>query len=120
MSGRANKSGEYPNLEELDLMKGDEIIAVKAKNKDNLLTKEDLLGIDREEPIWRRVRIAIIVLFWLIWVSFLIASILCIVFTPKCPPRPKQNFWQSKVGYWVNPLTFKDSDRDGSGDLQGR
>ncbi|KAL5969675.1 Neutral and basic amino acid transport protein rBAT [Taenia solium] len=119
MSAKANKSGEWASLEKITLPGKDKDIAAEAKNGDNLLTKEDLLKIDREEPIWRWVRIAIIVLFWTVWVSFLVASILCIVFTPKCPPRPKQTFWQSKVGYWVNLLSFKDSNGDAIGDLQG-
>ncbi|VDK34381.1 unnamed protein product [Taenia asiatica] len=119
MSAQANKSGEWASLEKITLPEKDKDIAAEAKNGDNLLTKEDLLKVDREEPIWRRVRIAIIVLFWTVWVSFLVISILCVVFTPKCPPRPKQTFWQSKVGYWVNLLSFKDSNGDAIGDLQG-
>lgn len=84
-----------------------------------LLTKEDLLRLDAEQPIWRRVRIALIALFWVVWVCLIVVSILYIVLTPKCPPRPVQSFWQSKVGYWVNPFAFKDSDGDLVGDLKG-
>ncbi len=85
-----------------------------------LLTKDDLLQLDAKEPIWRRIRIALIAAFWTIWVALLVASALFIAFTPKCPPRPEQQFWESKVGYWVNPLSFKDSDGDLIGDLQGK
>ncbi len=84
-----------------------------------LLSKEDLLRLDHEEPVWRRIRIALIALFWIIWVGLIVASALFIVFTPRCPPRPNQEFWESKVGYWVNPFTFKDTDGDMVGDLQG-
>ncbi|VDM35237.1 unnamed protein product [Hydatigera taeniaeformis] len=97
------------------------IDGVKDESNDEytLLTKEDLLRLDAEQPIWRRVRIALIALFWVVWVCLIVVSILYIVLTPKCPPRPVQSFWQSKVGYWVNPFAFKDSDGDLVGDLKG-
>ncbi|VDN08717.1 unnamed protein product [Dibothriocephalus latus] len=90
-----------------------------ASDECRLLSKEDLIRLDREQPVWRRIRIALIALFWIIWILLLAASVLIIVFSPKCPPRPTLQFWQSKVAYWLNPFTFKDSDGDLIGDLNG-
>lgn len=84
-----------------------------------LLSKEDLIRIDSEEPVWRRVRIALIALFWVVWFGLILASALFIALTPRCPPRPHQEFWQSKVGYWLDPFAFKDSNGDLVGDLKG-
>ncbi|VEL16607.1 unnamed protein product [Protopolystoma xenopodis] len=89
------------------------------KRYDRLLTKEELLRLDREEPFWRRLRLILFIAFWIIWVGLLVASILIIVFSPKCPLRPKQEFWNHKVGYWVDPFAFRDSDGDFIGDLKG-
>ncbi|KAF8568580.1 hypothetical protein P879_06899 [Paragonimus westermani] len=83
------------------------------------LTREDLLRLDKEEPIWRRIRIVMMVVFWVLWFGLLAASIVIIVLTPKCPPTPKLNFWQSKVGYWVDPFAFRDSGNDFIGDFKG-
>ncbi|KAA3676919.1 uncharacterized protein DEA37_0012147, partial [Paragonimus westermani] len=83
------------------------------------LTREDLLRLDIEEPIWRRIRIIMMVVFWVLWFGLLAASIVIIVLTPKCPPTPKLNFWQSKVGYWVDPFAFRDSGSDFIGDFKG-
>ncbi|KAL7063753.1 hypothetical protein AAHC03_0979 [Spirometra sp. Aus1] len=93
--------------------------ALVASDECRLLTKDDLIRLDREQPVWRRIRIALIALFWIIWILLLVASVLIIVFSPKCPPRPTLQFWQSKVAYWLNPFTFKDSDGDLVGDLNG-
>ncbi|VDK37824.1 unnamed protein product, partial [Taenia asiatica] len=110
--------GDSANAEEVAFI--DKHKEEKEESKDDypLLTKEDLLRLDAEQPIWRRVRIALIALFWVVWICLIVVSILYIVFTPKCPPRPVQSFWQSKVGYWVNPFAFKDSDGDLIGDLK--
>ncbi|VDM23934.1 unnamed protein product [Hydatigera taeniaeformis] len=110
-----------------DSSNGEDVAFIEKHKEENdeygdsypLLTKEDLLRLDAEQPIWRRVRIALIALFWVVWVCLIVVSILYIVLTPKCPPRPVQSFWQSKVGYWVNPFAFKDSDGDLVGDLKG-
>lgn len=84
-----------------------------------LLTREDLIRLDAEEPVWRRVRIILLAVFWILWIGLLAASITVIILTPSCPPVPKLSFWQSKVGYWVDPFAFVDSGRDLIGDLKG-
>nr|CDS19620.1 alpha glucosidase [Echinococcus granulosus] len=119
MGDRGIGSGDSVNMEDRALIDKQIEPTEKVEDEYPLLTKEDLLRLDAEEPIWRRVRIALIVLFWAVWICLIVASILYIVFTPKCPPRPVQSFWQSKVGYWVNPFSFKDSNGDLVGDLKG-
>nr|CAH8842174.1 unnamed protein product [Trichobilharzia regenti] len=84
-----------------------------------LLTREDLLQLDSKEPMWRRLRWGLFILFWIVWVGLLLAAILIIVFTPKCPPRPNLPFWRSSIGYWVDPFAFRDSSDDKIGDFKG-
>ncbi|KAL5107367.1 Neutral and basic amino acid transport protein rBAT [Taenia crassiceps] len=111
--------GNSANAEDVAFIEKYKEVKEQSKDECPLLTKEDLLRLDSEQPVWRRVRIALIALFWAVWICLIVVSILYIVFTPKCPPRPVQSFWQSKVGYWVNPFSFKDSDGDMIGDLKG-
>uniref|UniRef100_A0A5K3EI40 Aamy domain-containing protein n=1 Tax=Mesocestoides corti TaxID=53468 RepID=A0A5K3EI40_MESCO len=118
MDGQGVERGDKLDQEELAFLpKGD--AGDESCCESGVLTKEDLLRIDKEEPVWRRVRIALISIFWIVWFGLIVASALFIVFTPKCPPRPSQQFWESKVGYWVNPFSFVDSDGDLVGDLKG-
>ncbi|MTV29017.1 hypothetical protein FTX61_27155, partial [Nitriliruptoraceae bacterium ZYF776] len=107
------------NAEDVAFIEKHKEVTKDSEDEYPLLTKEDLLRLDAEQPIWRRLRIALIVLFWVVWICLIVVSILYIVFTPKCPPRPAQSFWQSKVGYWVNPFSFRDSNGDLVGDLRG-
>ncbi|KER30828.1 hypothetical protein T265_02864 [Opisthorchis viverrini] len=85
----------------------------------SLLTREDLLRLESEEPIWRRVRLILLIAFWVLWVGLLAAAIVIIVVTPKCPPTPVLSFWQKKVGYWLDPFSFSDSNGDFIGDFKG-
>ena len=72
-----------------------------------------------DDPKWVRVRWALFILFWLIWLAMLVASILIIIYAPKCPsPEPKQ-WWQKSPAYKVDIAAFKDSDGDGTGDIKG-
>ena len=49
----------------------------------------------------------------------LVASVVIIIKAPKCPsPEPKQ-WWQKSPVYEVYVKSFKDSNEDGNGDLQG-
>ena len=52
--------------------------------------------------------------------SLIVAPAVNIAITPKCFSFSKQEFWQSKVGYWVNYFSFKDTDVDMIGDLRGK
>ncbi|CAH8511954.1 unnamed protein product [Schistosoma bovis] len=89
------------------------------KDTYRLLTREDLMQLDSKEPLWLRLRWGLFILFWIVWIGLLLAAILIIVFTPKCPPRPVLPFWRSSAGYWVNPFAYADSTGDKIGDLRG-
>lgn len=72
------------------------------------------------DPFWVRLRWILFVLFWIIWIAMLVASIVIIVYAPKCPsPDPKQ-WWQKGPIYKVDIANFKDSNNDGTGDIKGK
>ncbi|KAA3678927.1 uncharacterized protein DEA37_0004734 [Paragonimus westermani] len=83
------------------------------------LTREELRAVEDVEPVWRRLRIGLLVTFCVIWVALLVSVITIVVLSEKCPPRPDLRFWQSKVAYYVDPFAFKDSDGNWVGDLNG-
>lgn len=80
--------------------------------------KEELMKY-ANEPFWVRLRMALFVLFWLVWVAMLVGSVVIIIFAPRCPPAPRLDWWQKTVVYQLNVNAFKDGNKDGLGDLQG-
>lgn len=125
MSGDADKvpveevkflpNGDDPKSES-DLEKG----KVKKADPDAFvgLTKEELQQF-ADDPFWVRTRRILFILFWVLWVGMIVAAVIIIVVTPKCPARPDQKWWETSVVYTVDVRTFKDSDGDGIGDLAG-
>lgn len=99
---------------------GQEIYSEAGVKEFKLLNREDILYINDTVPKWRRVRIGLLVGFWVIWLALLLALILIVVLQPKCPRKPTLHFWQSKVGYALDPFSFKDTNRDLIGDLNGK
>ncbi len=84
------------------------------------LTREDLQRY-ANDPFWKRVRLILLILFWVVWLGMLAAAIGIVIVAPKCPPRPDLDWWQSSVIYQVYPRSYKDAKaRDGNGDLQGK
>lgn len=88
--------------------------------------KKDYEGLSKEElmqfandPFWVRLRWGLFILFWVIWVAMLAASVVIIIYAPKCPsPEPKQ-WWQKGPIYRLDVKKFHDSDSDSVGDLAG-
>jgi len=92
------------NMPEVKIdMKGDK----PAEPQDGFqgLTKEELMKY-AADPFWVRLRWALFLLFWAVWVAMLVASVVIIVYAPKCPsPEPKE-WWQKSPIYKVDLDTF--------------
>jgi len=82
------------------------------------LTKEELLRY-ATDPFWVRLRWILFIAFWLIWLAMLAASVVIIIYAPKCPSPDPKVWWQKGPIYKLNVATFKDSDNDGKGDIKG-
>jgi len=79
----------------------------KEKEEYQGLTKEELMKY-ANDPYWVRLRWILFALFWVIWVAMLVASVVIIIYAPKCPsPEPKQ-WWQKNAMYKVDVATFND------------
>ena len=93
----------------------------QAKASDEIkgaLTKAELMKYATDKK-WVTLRWALFILFWICWLAMLVASVVIIIQAPKCPsPEPKQ-WWQKAPIYEVYVKSFKDSDGDGVGDLNG-
>jgi len=86
---------------------GDDKVDLGTKEGFNGLTKEELM-VYAKDPYWVRLRWALFILFWVIWVAMLVASILIIIQAPKCPsPEPRQWYMKGPV-YRVSVPKFKD------------
>jgi len=69
------------------------------------LTKDELMKF-ANDPYWVRLRWILFILFWVIWVAMLAASIIIIIYAPKCPsPEPKE-WWQKNAMYKVDVKNF--------------
>lgn len=84
----------------------------------NGLSKSEVLKFGTD-PFWVKLRWSLFVLFAIAWVGMLAFAILIVVFTPRCPYRPKQDWWDREVVYQLDVATFKDSNADGHGDFKG-
>lgn len=84
----------------------------------NGLSKNDIIKYG-SDPFWVKLRWTISAIFGLAWIGMLTLAILIVVFSQKCPYQPKQQWYDREVIYQLDVATFKDSDGDGKGDLNG-
>jgi len=81
------------------------------KEKEKEKEEEGFKGLSKEElmqfandPFWVRLRWVLFILFWIIWVAMLVASIVIIVYAPKCPSPEAKQWWQ-KGPIYKSPVT---------------
>uniref|UniRef100_A0A914HG34 J domain-containing protein n=1 Tax=Globodera rostochiensis TaxID=31243 RepID=A0A914HG34_GLORO len=72
----------------------------------------------RNEPKWRRIRLAFYSAFWFGWLFALLFAVFLAHSHPKCLPSTR-DWWKDTVIYEIWTLSFQDSDDDGIGDLVG-
>lgn len=65
------------------------------------LSKEELMKY-ANDPFWVRLRWALFIFFWIIWVAMLVASIVIIVYAPKCPSPEPKSWWHKNPFYKVD------------------
>ncbi|CAH8296794.1 unnamed protein product [Schistosoma turkestanicum] len=128
---KANANEEDGNAEfsgELDMISTEKKSAINHSSKSivnesklegRLLTRDDLINLDKNEPHWKYIRIGTLIAFATVFFGLLAACIAYMSFGQQCPSVPTLPFWKSSVGYWLDVFAFKDSSGDLVGDLKG-
>merc|ERR1712179_411638 len=87
--------------------------------------EEGFKGLSREElmqfandPFWVKLRWVLFILFWIIWVAMLAASVVIIIYAPKCPSPEAKQWWQKGPVYKSNVQDFPDADGNKAHDLK--
>ena len=58
------------------------------------------------DPFWVKLRMSLFVLFWLAWVGMLAASVVIIIYAPKCPSPDPKEWWQKGPIYKVKIYNY--------------
>lgn len=67
---------------------------------------------------WRKFRSRLVILFWLVWLVMLGASIAIIVQSPR-PVAPVLNWWQRELFYGIQPAQLMESEGGAIGGFEG-
>ncbi|KRX22040.1 4F2 cell-surface antigen heavy chain [Trichinella nelsoni] len=73
------------------------------------LTKEQL-QIYADDPYWKKLRISLFALFWIIWIALFATAVVIVALTPKCPGKPVKSWWQNQLCYRIWTYGFKGKD----------
>ncbi len=58
-----------------------------------------------DDPFWKKLRWTLFIGFWLVWLGLLIAAVLIIIFSPKCPPKAKPLPHEEGLIYKVSTMS---------------
>ncbi|XP_063367635.1 uncharacterized protein LOC134656050 [Cydia amplana] len=95
-----------------DHRNGDAKIELDAnKRQFSGLTKEELMKY-ADDPFWIRLRWAMFILFWALWLCMLAGAIVIIVRTPKCAPPPPREWFEKYALIESDGVLPTDSDLD--------
>merc|ERR1711971_1239318 len=73
--------------------------------------KEELMQF-ANDPYWVKLRWVLFILFWIIWVAMLAASVVIIIYAPKCPSPEAKQWWQKGPVYKSSVGGFTDLNGD--------
>jgi hypothetical protein len=73
------------------------------------LSKEELMQF-ANDPFWVKLRWVLFGLFWIIWLAMLAASVVIIIYAPKCPSPEAKQWWQKGPVYKASVKDFPDAD----------
>jgi len=103
MDSPTREEGVPLNLKPCKISIGDDSAAEVKKFTG--LSKQELLD-EANSPFWVRLRWALSILFWIIWLSILVSSVYIVYAAPKCKQAPSQQWYQDTVLYKVDPKNF--------------
>jgi hypothetical protein len=73
------------------------------------LSKGELMQF-ANDPFWVKLRWVLFGLFWIIWLAMLAASVVIIIYAPKCPSPEAKQWWQKGPVYKASVKDFPDAD----------
>lgn len=117
----AYKPSSNDKFDEIDI-RSSESIDVKLSDNNGSpfrgMGKDELL-VHSSKPFWRRLRMICISIILLGWLALIITVVALVLVYPKCKSPDSRSWWQNEVIYRIYVRSYKDSDGNGVGDLDG-